>query len=50
MDYTEEHWKENVSEMKEKAKIKDADSQLILKYLITAARESNRLDTAASGE
>ena len=50
MDYTEEQWKENVSEMKEKAKIKDADSQLILKYLITAARESDRLDTAASGE
>ncbi len=50
MDYTEEQWKENVSEMKEKAKIKDAESQLILKYLITAARESDRLDTAASGE
>jgi cytochrome c1 len=47
MDYTENQWKENVSEMRQRAKIKEADSQLILKYLITAAQKSDRLDTAA---
>ena len=50
MDYTEKQWEKNVSEMRQKAKIKDAESQLIMKYLITAARESDRLDTAASRE
>lgn len=47
-DYTEDQWKDNVREMRERAKIKETDSQLILKYLITTAQKSGRLDTTAS--
>lgn len=49
-DYSAAEWRENVAEMKMKAKIRSADSELILKYLLVANRERERTDTTAAGQ
>ena len=49
-DYSADEWRENVAEMKVKAKIRSGDSELILKYLLVANREGEPKDTAVAGQ